>query len=97
MDVKIAACETLIREINKLENWYLEDLKSSLKMFNHFEATVNYLQINLSKKLKRDTSSLDSNSNHNDPVENKKTSFTSLGAKLTKSVEKMNAFSLVKT
>lgn len=99
MDIKIAACETLIREMNKLENWYLEDLKGSLKVLNQLEVTVNYVQLNLSKKLKN-TSGLDSNNGNNgelpySPVEsNKKTStFISFGAKLTKSV---NAFSLVK-
>lgn len=97
-----------MREISKLENCYIDDLKSSFKALNKLEATVDYVQLSLSKKLKN-TSHFDhdngncvqgtvvgsKDSSFTPSDSNKKPStFISFGAKLTKSV---NAFSLVKT
>lgn len=108
MDIKVAACESLMNDINKLEQWtYLDDLISSSRLLDHFETAVDHLQLSLSKKLKRESTSesnKDQGHSHNstsrDSIsgridEKKKTqSFMSWGTKLTKSVEKMNAFSL---
>lgn len=123
MDVKVSACESLMNDIARLENWsYLDDLSSSAKLLDNFENSVDHLQTSLSKKLKREshvennTSSASSvistqkstnmiHSNSRDSMSTisrmdsgKKTqSFMSWGTKLTKSVERMNAFSLTKT
>jgi hypothetical protein len=134
MDIKVSACESLMNDIARLENWsYLDDLISSTRLLDNFESSVDILQTNLSKKLKRDSqqqqqkeqqqqNSLESNnpnsassiystnngmihSNSRDSMSTisridsgKKTqSFMSWGTKLTKSVERMNAFSLTKT
>ncbi|KAK4515964.1 uncharacterized protein ATC70_010924 [Mucor velutinosus] len=120
MDIKVSACESLLTDIVRLENWsYLDDLISSTRLLDHFETSVDHLQMTLSKKLKRD-SIIESSSNsgssqlsHNGSIHHsssrdsismsrmdsgKKTqSFMSWGTKLTKSVERMNAFSLTKT
>jgi hypothetical protein len=113
MDIKVSACESLMSDIARLENWsYLDDLVSSTRLLEHFETSVDQLQTNLSKKLKRE-STLENNSSDNQASSNqhrdsmstisridsgKKTqSFMSWGTKLTKSVERMNAFSLTKT
>jgi hypothetical protein len=121
MDIKVSACESLMSDIARLENWsYLDDLLSSTRLLEHFETSVDQLQTNLSKKLKRE-STLENSSNTNSnssqsssssgPIQHrdsmstlsridsgKKTqSFMSWGTKLTKSVERMNAFSLTKT
>lgn len=123
MDIKVSACEALMNDIARLENWsYLDDLSSSAKLLDNFEHSVDHLQTSLSKKLKREshleanTSSASSvisvqksthmiHSNSRDSMSTisrmdsgKKTqSFMSWGNKLTKSVERMNAFSLTKT
>lgn len=120
MDIKAQACESLINDMNKLENWtYLDDLTSSSRLLDHFETSVDHLQMSLSKKLKRESTSLENNKENGSRQSNsasihhsssrdsmsaigrmdgKKTqSFMSWGTKLTKSVEKMNAFSLTKT
>ncbi|KAG1094110.1 hypothetical protein G6F42_018818 [Rhizopus arrhizus] len=120
MDIKVSACESLLTDIARLENWsYLDDLISSTRLLDHFETSVDHLQMTLSKKLKRD-SIIESNSSsgssqlsHSGSIHHsssrdsismsrmdsgKKTqSFMSWGTKLTKSVERMNAFSLTKT
>lgn len=120
MDTKISACESIMTDIARLENWsYLDDLISSTRLLDHFETSVDQLQMTLSKKLKRD-SMIESNSSsgssqlsHSGSIHHsssrdsismsrmdsgKKTqSFMSWGTKLTKSVERMNAFSLTKT
>jgi hypothetical protein len=119
MDTKISACESIMTDITRLENWsYLDDLISSTRLLDHFETSVDHLQMTLSKKLKRD-SMIENNSSsgssqlsysgsiHNSSRDSismsrmdsgKKTqSFMSWGTKLTKSVERMNAFSLTKT
>ncbi|KAI8637740.1 hypothetical protein BD408DRAFT_447348 [Parasitella parasitica] len=120
MDIKASACESLMTDIARLENWsYLDDLISSTRLLDHFETSVDQLQVTLSKKLKRDSliennsSSGSSQLSHSVSNQNnssrdsismsrmdsgKKTqSFMSWGTKLTKSVERMNAFSLTKT
>ncbi|KAI9487184.1 MAG: hypothetical protein EXX96DRAFT_605175 [Benjaminiella poitrasii] len=115
MDIKVSACETLMNDITRLENWnYLDDLISSTRLLEQFENSVEQLQITLSKKLKRismsengstttnhqhtNNSSRDSISAINRIETGKKAqSFMSWGTKLTKSVERMNAFSLTKT
>jgi hypothetical protein len=113
MDIKVTACESLINDISKLESWsYLDDLVSSTKLLENFESSLDMLQATLSKKLKRESmdssgssqngsSHRDSNApsiNRMDSSGSKKTqSFMSWGTKFTKSVERMNAFSLTKT
>ncbi|OAD03408.1 hypothetical protein MUCCIDRAFT_110267 [Mucor lusitanicus CBS 277.49] len=120
MDIKVSACESLLTDIARLENWsYLDDLISSTRLLDHFETSVDHLQMTLSKKLKRDSiiesssSSGSSQLSHSGSIHHsssrdsismsrmdsgKKTqSFMSWGTKLTKSVERMNAFSLTKT
>lgn len=126
MDIKVSACESLMNDIARLENWsYLDDLSSSTKLLDNFENSVDHLQTNLSKKLKREShvenhnatassassvistqknshmihsNSRDSMSTISRMDSGKKTqSFMSWGTKLTKSVERMNAFSLTKT
>ncbi|KAI7896505.1 uncharacterized protein EV154DRAFT_535727 [Mucor mucedo] len=129
MDIKVSACESLMNDIARLENWsYLDDLSSSTKLLDNFENAVDHLQTSLSKKLKRESSHAE-NHHHNTTTSSassvistqknshmihsnsrdsmstisrmdsgKKTqSFMSWGTKLTKSVERMNAFSLTKT
>lgn len=136
MDVKISACESLLNDLSRLEQWsYLDDLVSSTRLLDNFQASVDQLQHSLSKKLKREstnhgdsTTSGSSNnpsspssvvssgasvlsggssmihSNSRDSMSaigrtdsGKKTqSFMSWGTKFTKSVERMNAFSLTK-
>jgi hypothetical protein len=92
---------------------YLDDLVSSTKLLENFESSLDMLQATLSKKLKRESmdssgssqngfsSHRDSNApsiNRMDSSGSKKTqSFMSWGTKFTKSVERMNAFSLTKT
>lgn len=119
MDTKISACESIMTDITRLENWsYLDDLISSTRLLDHFETSVDHLQMTLSKKLKRDSmiennsssgssqlsysgsihsSSRDSISMSRMDSGKKTQSFMSWGTKLTKSVERMNAFSLTKT
>ncbi|CAO3618373.1 unnamed protein product [Cunninghamella blakesleeana] len=140
MDVKVAACESLILDLNRIEKWKnLDDIRGSLRLIESLEEVVDGLQITLSKKLKRDSlvdstddnisiihspdgSSLFSNSSNNISTIgigsngsiastgssgsstvsngsgslNKRTQFMSWGSKLSKSVERMNAFSLTK-
>jgi hypothetical protein len=138
MDVKIAACESLIMDLNRVEKWgNLDDIHGSLRLIESLEEVVYGLQVTLSKKLKRDSlvdtsddtnnglpdvgggtnqqyshgandsgignnsgshgnsSYLNSSLNSNGGV-NKRAQLMSWGSKLTKSVEKMNAFSLTK-
>ncbi|KAI8884669.1 hypothetical protein K501DRAFT_322833 [Backusella circina FSU 941] len=106
MDIKTTACESLMSYINRLESWtYLNDLHSSLRLIESFELALKSLETNLSKKLKRDSLNSEETHHHRDsyPMRmdsngSKKTqSFMSWGNKITKSVERMNAFSLTKT
>lgn len=120
MDIKVSACESLMHDIAQLENWsYLDDLVSSTRLLEHFETSVDQLQTNLSKKLKREStlenssnsSNSSSHSNNSASIQHRDSmstisridsgkrtqSFMSWGTKLTKSVERMNAFSLTKT
>ena len=128
MDIKISACESLLNDISRLEQWsYLDDLVSSSRLLETFENAVDILQFSLAKKLKREshvenssnssvassassvTGSLSGSSMHHSHSRDsmstvgrtdsgKKTqSFMSWGTKFTKSVERMNAFSLTKT
>jgi hypothetical protein len=134
MDIKVSACEQLMNDIARLENWsYLDDLVNSTRLLDNFGSSVDTLQQNLQKKLKRDSMAANEASgateNNNSPSSassihssgssimsnstmssrdsmatigrmdsGKKTqSFMSWGTKLTKSVERMNAFSLTKT
>lgn len=132
MDIKISACESILIDISRLENWsYLDDLSSSTRLLENFEFSIDQIQSSLSKKLKRDShveNSNGSNNNASSPSSvsgasimssgssimststrdsmstigrtdsGKKTqSFMSWGTKFTKSVERMNAFSLTKT
>ncbi|KAF7725097.1 hypothetical protein EC973_000423 [Apophysomyces ossiformis] len=97
MDTKMAACETLMGDIARLEQWTaLENIVESLKLVQGLEEAVDLLQTNMSKKLKRD-SMVDHPSPTQHAHESKKgQSFMSWGTKLSKSVERMNAFSLTK-
>ncbi|KAI8082651.1 uncharacterized protein B0P05DRAFT_570871 [Gilbertella persicaria] len=124
IDIKISACESIINDIARLENWsYLDDLVSSTRLLDHFENSMDQLQNALAKKLKKDSMNAESPNSSNGSVvgssnasihsthsrdsmatigskieNNKKTqSFMSWSTKLTKSVERMNAFSLTKT
>ncbi|KAI7901954.1 uncharacterized protein BX663DRAFT_513037 [Cokeromyces recurvatus] len=119
VDIKVSACETLMNDIARLENWnYLNDLSSSIKLLEQFEHSIEQLQLILSKKLKRvslsETNNNGTNHQQNSAMNNnsnrdsisvisridtgkKAQSFMSWGTKLTKSVERMNAFSLTKT
>lgn len=108
LEIKVAACETLMNDLARLEKWsQLDDLTGSLKLLEHFLDAVESLQSNLSKKLKRE--SMDASTGAG-PVMNgsdigvnaeatgKRTqSFMSWGSKLSKSVERMNAFGLNRT
>ncbi|KAI8384139.1 hypothetical protein BD560DRAFT_189582 [Blakeslea trispora] len=125
MDTKVSACETIANEITRLEKWsHLDDLKSSIKILEQLENSVDQLQTTLAKKLKSDSlgsevpssplysagssvassqSSVYSFQSQSSAatvsrVESTKKgqSFMSWGNKLTKSVERMNAFSLTK-
>ncbi|KAG0163178.1 hypothetical protein DFQ28_007089 [Apophysomyces sp. BC1034] len=97
MDAKMAACETLIMDLSRLEKWTtLEDVVESLRLVQVLEDAVEVLQTNMSKKLKRE-SMVDHSSPTQYAHETKKgQTFMSWGNKLTKSVERMNAFSLTK-
>ncbi|CEG69657.1 hypothetical protein RMATCC62417_05696 [Rhizopus microsporus] len=106
VDIKISACETLANDLHRLENWaYLDDLLSSLRLLEHVETSVESLKTNLSKKFKRESTnggnqtSSAGHTNGTTKIETTKKSsqsFMSWGTKLTKSVERMNAFSLTK-
>ncbi|KAI8341278.1 hypothetical protein BC941DRAFT_204039 [Chlamydoabsidia padenii] len=126
MDVKVAACESLISDLNRIEKWRnLDDILGSLRLIESLEEVVDGLQVTLSKKLKRDSlvdtnddnnnGSLDNgtghqysshgnndhnsgnnNLNNNGGSINKRAQLLSWGSKLTKSVERMNNFSLTK-
>ncbi|OBZ88049.1 hypothetical protein A0J61_03900 [Choanephora cucurbitarum] len=124
MDIKVSACETISNEITRLEKWsHLDDLKSSIKILEQLENSVDQLQITLAKKLKSESlnsevpssplysgssaassqasvyslQSQSSTTTVNRTESTKKgQSFMSWGNKLTKSVERMNAFSLTK-
>ncbi|KAI8337295.1 hypothetical protein BC941DRAFT_502742 [Chlamydoabsidia padenii] len=149
MDVKMAACESLILDLNRIEKWRnLDDIRGSLRLIESLEEVVDGLQVTLSKKLKQDSivdinddtssvinssdGSLQSqpystgttgysnnnnnnntnnnnnnnnngsngntmgNSNYNSNSINKRAQFMSWGSKLSKSVERMNAFGLNK-
>ncbi|KAI8357880.1 hypothetical protein EDC96DRAFT_445955 [Choanephora cucurbitarum] len=124
MDIKVSACETISNEIARLEKWsHLDDLKSSIKILEQLENSVDQLQITLAKKLKSESLnseapssplysgssaassqasiySLQSQSSTTTVNRTESTrkgqSFMSWGNKLTKSVERMNAFSLTK-
>lgn len=108
LEIKVAACETLMNDLARLEKWsQLDDLTGSLKLLEQFLDAVESLQNNLSKKLKResmDASTSGSVVNGSDIASGveassgKRTqSFMSWGSKLSKSVERMNAFGLTRT
>ncbi|KAL1934869.1 hypothetical protein VTP01DRAFT_7051 [Rhizomucor pusillus] len=108
LEIKVAACETLMNDLARLEKWsQLDDLTGSLKLLEQFLEAVESLQNNLSKKLKResmDASTSGSVVNGSDIASGveassgKRTqSFMSWGSKLSKSVERMNAFGLTRT
>ncbi|KAI9495858.1 hypothetical protein BDB00DRAFT_812206 [Zychaea mexicana] len=114
VEVKAAACETLINDLAKLEQWHkLDDLTGSLKVLEILEDAVESLQASLAKKLKRDSMSADNptasspsttmtphydaGSIGSSSSSKKSQAFMSWGTKLSKSVERMNAFSLTKT
>lgn len=139
MDVKVAACESLILDLNRIEKWRnLDDIRGSLRLIESLEEVVDGLQVTLSKKLKQDSivdmnddtssvmevpsnqqqqpagsngSSSSGNSSSNNTGSssnsgtssissngsiNKRAQFMSWGSKLSKSVERMNNFSLSK-
>lgn len=110
IDIKISACTTIINDISRLESWtYLNDLTSSLRLLDHVELSVEGLKSNLSKKLKSERSKKKDAGNSNQTTNSIQTihhsakterkasqSFISWGTKLSKSVERMNAFSLSK-
>ncbi|KAI9033711.1 hypothetical protein CLU79DRAFT_8470 [Phycomyces nitens] len=128
VDVKAAACESMISYLVRLEKWKkFDDVSGSLKVLDTLLESIEGLQTSLSKKLKRDSvNSSSSNGTSNNSVSSgghpnngpgkesmgsagmstfvsanetssKKTqSFLSWGTKLSKSVERMNAFSLTK-
>ncbi|CAO3702410.1 unnamed protein product [Rhizopus stolonifer] len=115
VDIKISVCDTMRGDIARLENWiYLDDLRSSLKLLEHVETSVEGLKNNLSKKLKKDgsdksldsssqlssgSSSVNSNQTNTSKTESGRKasqSFMAWGTRLSKSVERMNAFGLSK-
>ncbi|KAI8992477.1 hypothetical protein BDB01DRAFT_847846 [Pilobolus umbonatus] len=114
MDVKVSACEHLMIDMSKLENWpHMADVLSTIKLIDKVETSVELLQLSLAKKLKRE--SMMEGNNHQQPSQSttvnnrdsmspiktdnskKAQSFMSWSNKLSKSVERMNAFSLTKT
>ncbi|KAI9269253.1 hypothetical protein BDA99DRAFT_346724 [Phascolomyces articulosus] len=111
VEIKVAACESLMNDLAKLEQWHkLDDLTGSLKVLEILEDAVESLQANLAKKLKRESMSADSTTvsspstamapqyDGSSTTSTKKSqAFMSWGTKLSKSVERMNAFSLTKT
>jgi hypothetical protein len=102
MDIKTTACESLMSYINRLESWtYLNDLVSSFRLIESFELALKSLESNLSKKLKRDSLNMEESNRDSHPIRidsaKKTQSFMSWGNKISKSVERMNAFSLTKT
>ncbi|KAI7874879.1 hypothetical protein K492DRAFT_211289 [Lichtheimia hyalospora FSU 10163] len=132
VEIKIAACESLMADLSKLERWNkLDDLTGSLKVLEGLEDAVESLKNTLAKKLKREsvngnttvasngqqspvtttssssvmsmnTNSIPDNMSVSSISSNASTSykksqaFMSWGTKLSKSVERMNAFSLTK-
>ncbi|KAI8074460.1 hypothetical protein BC940DRAFT_315078 [Gongronella butleri] len=118
MDIKVAACETLMIDLTRIEKWRdLDDIRGSLRLIESLEEVVDNLQVTLSKKLKRDsladqedtasptmmddmtssTMSLVSGGGPSSQASNGtsgpgKRHIMSWGSKLTKSVERMNAF-----
>lgn len=90
----------------------LDDLTSSLKLLETLEDAVESLNTTLSKKLKRESMDASKQGQvispthvkdmpgmmvHEGSISSRKTqSFMSWGTKLSKSVERMNAFSLTK-
>ncbi|CAO3668935.1 unnamed protein product [Rhizopus stolonifer] len=112
VDFKVSACTIIISDVSRLESWAsLDNLDSSLKLLDPIEASVEKLKKNLSKKLKgesskkiSDNSSQTSNDSQTPQLINTKTegsrkashSFISWGSKLSKSVERINAFGLSK-
>ncbi|KAG2226881.1 hypothetical protein INT45_010160 [Circinella minor] len=117
VEIKVAACESLMNDLTKLEQWHkLDDLTGSLKVLEILEDAVESLQANLAKKLKRESmnaeqttsspntvmtpqydSSTSYSSSNSSTSSKKSQAFMSWGSKLSKSVERMNAFSLTKT
>ncbi|KAI8374578.1 uncharacterized protein BYT42DRAFT_576843 [Radiomyces spectabilis] len=108
LDVKVSACENMAADLARLEKWKsLDDVAGSLKLLETLETTIEGWQISLSRKLKResmdggdsssstisDTSSITSSTGGS----KKSQTLMSWGNKLTKSVERMNAFSLTKS
>ncbi|CDH51401.1 predicted protein [Lichtheimia corymbifera JMRC:FSU:9682] len=137
VEIKIAACESLMADLSKLERWTkLDDLTGSLKVLEGLEDAVESLKNTLAKKLKResmngssntatsaatsngqqspvtttsssssvismnntipDNISVSSISSNTSSSYKKSQAFMSWGTKLSKSVERMNAFSLTK-
>lgn len=136
VEIKIAACESLMADLSKLERWNkLDDLTGSLKVLEGLEDAVESLKTTLAKKLKREsmngssnTSTATTSNGQQSPVTTtsssssvismnntipdnisvssissntsssykKSQAFMSWGTKLSKSVERMNAFSLTK-
>lgn len=133
VEIKIAACESLMADLSKLERWNkLDDLTGSLKVLEGLEDAVESLKNTLAKKLKResmngsnnnassngqqspvstissssvmtmstntipDNISVSSISSNTSSSYKKSQAFMSWGTKLSKSVERMNAFSLTK-
>lgn len=104
MEVKIAACESLMGDLARLSKWKrLDDLTASMRLLETLEEAIEGLQTLLARKLKREsmadatppaTASTSPTKDHHDAGSKK---FMSWGSKLSKSVERMNAFSLTKT
>ncbi|KAI9253596.1 hypothetical protein BY458DRAFT_558972 [Sporodiniella umbellata] len=112
VDFKVSACNTIISDVSRLESWTsMGNLESSLKLIDSIGASIEKLKKNFSKKLrgenpKKNTESSSQISNDNQSLNHTNTkpeggrktsqSFISWGSKLTKSVERINAFGLSK-
>lgn len=105
LDVKVSVCESTLSALARLEAWHrLEDVKGALSHLSALESCLENAQLSLSRKLgmpkhtKIDAPSVEQEIYRKEPKDTarKHQSIIAWGNKLSKSVERMNAFNLAK-
>ncbi|KAG2185848.1 hypothetical protein INT43_002286 [Umbelopsis isabellina] len=106
LDVKVSVCDSILSALTRLEAWHrLEDVKGALSHLSSLENCLENTQMSLSRKLgmpkitKIDSPSVEQEIYRKEPKDTarKHQSIIAWGNKLSKSVERMNAFNLAKS
>jgi hypothetical protein len=105
LDVKVSVCESTLSALARLEAWHrLEDVKGTLSQLMALESCLENAQLSLSRKLgmpkfnKSEGAPAEPEIYRKEPKDTarKHQSIIAWGNKLSKSVERMNAFNLAK-